>query len=146
MLKFRNLNVTPEDSIEDWGVEGLLIAIERGSVDDWRRVAQAAHSAGSGSELRQELNEALDIAEGGGRGVIVSYIGMVEESSAERVQRRIRNAFGMAEMTITEFAKRCGTSRSRMSAYLSGKTEPLATMLEKMEQVARNRRDMIMFR
>jgi hypothetical protein len=38
MLKFRNLNVTPDDPVEEWGVEGILCSFERGSVKDWRKV------------------------------------------------------------------------------------------------------------
>ena len=41
MLKFRNLNVTPEDPVDTWGVEGLLTAIERGGAVDWAKITHA---------------------------------------------------------------------------------------------------------
>ena len=44
MLKFRNLDVTPDDPIEKWGVEGILCAFERGYVDDWRKIWKSVHT------------------------------------------------------------------------------------------------------
>lgn len=38
MLKFRNINASPNDPVEKWGVEGILCAFERGGVDDWRKI------------------------------------------------------------------------------------------------------------
>ncbi len=145
MLKFRNLTVTPDDPVDQWGVEGLLTAIERGTHPDWARVTRAARAAGRESALRQELEEALDLAEGGGKQAILSSLRRDDETPEQRVQRRIRRAFNMADMSITDFAERVGTSRSRMSTYLSGKTMPLASVLERMEAVGHSRRAEVMF-
>jgi hypothetical protein len=30
VLQFRNINATPDDPVEKWGVEGILAAIDRG--------------------------------------------------------------------------------------------------------------------
>ena len=38
MLKFRNIDVSPSDPVEKWGVEGILCAFERGGVEDWRKI------------------------------------------------------------------------------------------------------------
>jgi len=38
MLKFRNINANPSEPVEKWGVEGVLCAFERGSVEDWRKI------------------------------------------------------------------------------------------------------------
>jgi hypothetical protein len=42
MLKFRNLDVSPSDPVEKWGVEEILCAFERGGVEDWRKVWKSA--------------------------------------------------------------------------------------------------------
>ena len=42
MLKFRNIDVSPNDPVEKWGVEGILSAFERGSVSDWRKIWKSA--------------------------------------------------------------------------------------------------------
>jgi hypothetical protein len=145
VLKFRNITASPDDSVDRWGVEGLLIAIERGTAPDWSKVIKSTLASGPQSELRKDLDEALSLAEGGGKAAIELVLLREEESPEKRVQRRIRVAFLMADMTFTEFAAQVGTSRSRMSTYLSGKTMPLAHVLEKMEMIGRARRDMILF-
>jgi DNA-binding transcriptional regulator YiaG len=145
MMKFRNLTVTPDDPVDTWGVEGLLTAIERGGGRDWSRVACAAIAAGPDSVLWVDLAQALEVSDGGGRTLIALMLKQSQATPEERVRARIRKAFNMANMSITDFAERCGTSRSRMSTYLSGKTEPMSSMLEKMEMVGSSRRDEIMF-
>ena len=43
MLKFRNLNISPDDPVEKWGVEGILCAFERGHIGDWRKIWYSVH-------------------------------------------------------------------------------------------------------
>ena len=38
-LSFRNIDVRVEDPVSTWPQEGLLTALERGSLRDWRRIA-----------------------------------------------------------------------------------------------------------
>ena len=38
MLKFRNIDISPNDPVEKWGVEGIICAFERGYIDDWRKI------------------------------------------------------------------------------------------------------------
>ena len=40
-LKFRNITASPEDPVETWPFEGVLAAVERGTLPDWRRLARA---------------------------------------------------------------------------------------------------------
>ena len=58
-LKFRNLTVTPDDPVDTWGVEGILTAIDRGSLRDWRRIVAAL----ANHEVLLDLEQALDLAE-----------------------------------------------------------------------------------
>lgn len=60
-LQFRNLAVTPNDPVSQWGVEGLLTAIDRGSLKDWRRIA-AAVDADPFGPVSVHLADALDLA------------------------------------------------------------------------------------
>ncbi len=48
-LRFRNFDVTPEDPVEKWGVEGLVIVIDRGSLVDRRRDSAGSQSAATAS-------------------------------------------------------------------------------------------------
>ena len=40
-LKFRNIDTSPDDPVETWPFEGILAAVERGALPDWRRLAAA---------------------------------------------------------------------------------------------------------
>lgn len=40
-LKFRNVSSSPEDPVETWPFEGILAAVERGTLPEWRRLASA---------------------------------------------------------------------------------------------------------
>lgn len=69
----------------------------------------------------------------------------MDASPEERVLRNVRQLFAMSEMTVTEFAERVGTSRTRMSSYIAGRTMPFASALERMEAVAQARSDEVQF-
>ena len=64
-LKFRNLNVTPDDPVEQWGVEGILTAIDRGSLKHWKRIIATVTSNPHG-EAAKDLTQALELAEDAG--------------------------------------------------------------------------------
>jgi hypothetical protein len=40
-LKFRNVDASPDDPVETWPFEGILAAVERGTLPDWDRLATA---------------------------------------------------------------------------------------------------------
>ena len=40
-LKFRNIDASPDDPVETWPFEGILAAVERGTLPDWARLASA---------------------------------------------------------------------------------------------------------
>ena len=37
-LRFRNIDASPDDPVETWPFEGILAAVERGTLPDWRRL------------------------------------------------------------------------------------------------------------
>lgn len=39
--KFRNITASVDDPVETWPFEGILAAVERGTLPDWRRLAAA---------------------------------------------------------------------------------------------------------
>jgi len=64
-LKFRNLNVTPDDPVEQWGVEGIVTAIDRGSLKHWKRIIAAVTGDPNG-EVAKDLAQAVELAEDAG--------------------------------------------------------------------------------
>ncbi|MDR1151363.1 MAG: helix-turn-helix domain-containing protein [Bifidobacteriaceae bacterium] len=47
-------------------------------------------------------------------------------------------AIALSGLTAREFARRLGTSESRLSTYATGKVTPSATLLIRMENLARH--------
>lgn len=141
-LHFRNLNVTPDDPVERWGVEGILAAIDRGSLSHWRQVA-AAVAADPWGPVADDLVQALALAEDVGvaatlRRVLSRARDDAEAAARTEVRRRLRTLVDGSGLTAAQFARRLGTSASRMSTYLSGKVVPSAVVLVRSEAVAQS--------
>jgi hypothetical protein len=60
-LRFRNLTASPDDPVETWPFEGILAAVERGSLPDWRRLAKVIQADPWGAVAQQVL-EAVRLA------------------------------------------------------------------------------------
>ncbi|MDR1999678.1 MAG: helix-turn-helix domain-containing protein [Frankiaceae bacterium] len=138
-LRFRNLTVTPDDPVSEWGAEGILTALERGGAQHWGRIA-AAVAADPGGETARAFEEAASMAESPGAVAAVraaaAYLGA---GPRERTVRRIRDACLATELTQAQIAARLGTSASRLSTYLSGAVIPSAEFLTRLETLAANR-------
>lgn len=139
-LKFRNLNVSPADPVESWGFEGLLSAVERGDIRDWRRIAQALRWEPRG-KVAGELREVLDSVE---NPAMVKLFGEVlrnaaaaqESEERQAVVRELADALERSGLSRADFAARLGTSQSRLSTYLTGKVVPSATLMVRAKRVA----------
>jgi len=139
-LRFRNLNVDPSEPATSWGVEGLLAAIDRGSLPDWRKIANTVRADPWGPFVK-DLVQALDLAEDRGvaatlRRAVDQARAQVEQSAREEVRRRLAALVEGSGLTAAEFAAQLGTSASRFSTYLSGKVVPSAALMVRAEGVA----------
>lgn len=140
-LRFRNLDVSPSDPVELWGVEGILTAIDRGKLSDWRRVMRAVRDDPWGP-VAQDLEEALELAEDRGAvGAINAALSQVRDERAARERedvaaelRAIRDRIGLHQ---GEFARRLGTSRTRVNTYLTGKVTPSAAFMVRARDLER---------
>ncbi|WP_240629867.1 helix-turn-helix domain-containing protein [Specibacter cremeus] len=133
MLKFRNLSVAPTDPVEMWGVEGLLAAVERGDLHDWRRIAAALRQDPRG-EVAADLEEVLGLVENPAMVNLFSDLMNRATAAREAEERRqvtseLRAALEASQLSRAEFAARLGTSQSRLSTYLNGKVVPSAVLL-----------------
>ena len=54
-LRFRNIDASPDDPVETWPFEGILAAVERGTLPDWRRLASAFRADPWGPVAHQVL-------------------------------------------------------------------------------------------
>lgn len=69
-VTFRNLVITPNDPVERWGVEGIETALERGGLEEWRRIASAVAREPFG-EVAADLEQVLSYADPYGIGRVM---------------------------------------------------------------------------
>jgi DNA-binding transcriptional regulator YiaG len=139
-LKFRNIAASPDDPVETWPFEGVLTAVERGTLPDWRRLATAIRADPWGPVAQQVL-EAIRLARPYGTaellaGVIAGARKRAADSEREMVAAEIRDLLSGSGLSAQDFAERIGTSRSRLSTYMSGKVVPSAALILRMRRVA----------
>jgi DNA-binding transcriptional regulator YiaG len=142
-LKFRNLTASPDDPVETWPFEGILAAVERGTLPDWRRLAKAIQSDPWGPVAQQVL-EAVRLSRPYGttellEGVVSRARRLAADSERRTVAAEVRRLVSGSGLSQHDFADRIGTSRSRLSTYMSGKVVPSAALLVRMRRVARSR-------
>ncbi len=138
-LRFRNLDVSPDDPVADWGVEGLLTAIDRGAIADWRRIVRALDHDETG-RLAEQLEQALGLAEDRGAAAALRRALAAHRSGAPgEIARRVRRALRRSGLTAAELAELVGTSASRLSTYRTGRVTPSAALLHRIERLAARR-------
>ncbi len=137
-LAFRNVNAGVGDAVDSWPQEALLAALERGSIGDWRRIVRVIEVDPWGPVSRG-IEEVLTYSRPYGVDVLMDMALANARAAADKRDReeaaaRVREAFHRSGMSVADFAARIGTSRSRMSTYLSGKVTPSAALLIRMER------------
>lgn len=141
-VAFRNIGATASDPVEQWGVEGLLTALERGGAREWALMARTVRRAPRGP-VAVELSEALAIADAPGAVALLSSV-LADAQDPDRAAtvRRLRRAWRASGMTQAELAQAAGTSRPRLTSYLSGAQQPTSDVAERIIRVATTRRSL----
>lgn len=139
-LKFRNIAASPDDPVETWPFEGILAAVERGTLPDWRRLATAIRADPWGPVAQQVL-EAVRLSRPYGTSELLTEVvgrarKLAADSEREMVATEVRDLVSRSGMSAQDFAERIGTSRSRLSTYMSGKVTPSAALMVRMRRVA----------
>jgi DNA-binding transcriptional regulator YiaG len=139
-VKFRNVSASPEDPVETWPFEGILTAVERGSLPEWRRLAEAI-DADPWGPVAQAVLEAVALSRPYGttqllQGVVERARSHASESERAEVASQITSMVRESGLSVHGFAERIGTSRSRLSTYMSGKVTPSASLMVRIRRVA----------
>ena len=139
-LHFRNIDASPADAVEAWPFEGVLAALERGTLPDWRRLLRAINADPWGTVARQ-VEEAQELGLPYGVGALFAEAVKTARAQAARAEREavaaeVRALVSGSGLTRSEFAERIGTSASRLSTYMSGKVTPSAALLIRMQNLA----------
>jgi transcriptional regulator with XRE-family HTH domain len=139
-LKFRNITASIDDPVETWPFEGILAAVERGTLPDWRRLA-AAIRADPWGPVAQQVLEAIDLSRPYGTTELLTTV--IEcarldaaDDEREQVAGEIRDLVIRSGLSQQDFSLRLGTSRPRLSTYMSGKVTPSASLMLRIRRVA----------
>lgn len=138
-LRFRNIDASPSDPVESWPFEGVLAALERGTLPDWRRLIGSIEVDPWGVVAR-EVEDALQMDPPYGVGalfheVITQARARAAKSEQQAVAAEIRDLVTRSGLPLAELAERIGTSASRLSTYRSGKVTPSAALLVRLRNV-----------
>lgn len=139
-LAFRNVAV-PEEAVQSWPYEAIVTSIERGTIGDWARLGRAIGESPWG-EVARQVEEYLAYADE--PGVTQLLRRRIARARAERelqeraeVAARIRVYVERSGLSRAEFARRVGTSRTRLSTYCTGKVTPSAALMLRMSRLLR---------
>jgi DNA-binding transcriptional regulator YiaG len=139
-LKFRNITASVDDPVETWPFEGILAAVERGTLPDWRRLAAAVRADPWGPVAQQVLEAIAMVRPYGTSELLTAVVEHARQEAAdaerEQVAGEIRGLVVRSGLSRQDFALRLGTSRPRLSTYMSGKVTPSAALMLRMRRVA----------
>lgn len=143
MLRFRNVDASPDDDVTTWPFEALATAVDRGLVTDWQPIFAEIRRSPWGRVARR-IERHLGYRGPDGTTAIFRLAVDRARSDAEQAERaevssRVRNAIERSGLTNAEFARAVGTSASRLSTYVTGKVVPSAAMLVRIEGTAGSR-------
>src|SRR6266550_2433431 len=138
-LTFRNVTANPSDPVTGWPTEAVLAALERGDLEEWRRLTAEINRRPWGRTARQ-VEEVLSHSRPYGvaelmESVIARARGRAEDEERRTVAAEIRQAIANSGLARAEFAARIGTSASRLSTYATGKVAPSATLMLRIRRL-----------
>jgi len=137
--RFRHVDFDPAESPDRWPAEAIETTMDRGSLSDWRRLAEAIRRNPWGPAART----AEEVARWGEHYGVDALITRVVSRAREEVTRHGREEYASqirawraeAGMTLREFAQTAGTSASRLSAYENARVAPTTDVLARLHHV-----------
>ncbi len=142
-VRFRNLDLDTTEPVDRWPAEAIETVIDRGSLSDWRQLAQAIRHNPWGPAARTAETVAAWGEHYGVDAVMIRVIRHAREDIALRGRAeyaaRIRTWRARSGMTLRQFARAAGTSASRLSDYENAKVAPTTDVLARLSHVAETR-------
>jgi DNA-binding transcriptional regulator YiaG len=142
-VRFRNLDFDSTAPMDLWPAEAIETVIDRGSLSDWRRLADAIRRNPWGPAAR--MAETV-VAWGEHYGVDALMSGVLRHAREDVARRgraeyasQIRSWRAQTGMTLRQFALAAGTSASRLSDYENAKVAPTTDVLSRLRHVIATR-------
>lgn len=138
--RFRNVELDPAGPIEGWPAEAIETVMDRGTLSDWRDLADAIRRSPWGP-LARTVEEIAGWDEHYGVDRLMQRVLAEARSDFDLVGRaryaeRIRAWRSGSGLSQREFARLAGTSAARLSAYENARVSPTTDVLGRLEQVA----------
>jgi DNA-binding transcriptional regulator YiaG len=139
-LQFRNLDFDPTTPTDQWPAEAIQTLIDRGSLSDWRNLADAIRRNPWGPASRTTETVISWGEHYGVDALLSSVIRHAREDIAQQGRAeyaaQIRSWRAQTGMTLRQFARAAGTSAPRLSAYENAKVAPTTDVLGRLEYVS----------
>ena len=139
-MRFRNLDFDPAAAIDQWPAEAIEMVIDRGSLSDWRQLADAIRRNPWGPAARTAETV---VSWGEHYGVDALVANVIRHAREDIILRgraeyatQIRCWRTQTGMTLRQFARAAGTSASRLSDYEHAKVAPTTDALARLRHVA----------
>ena len=139
-VRFRNLDFDSSMPMDQWPAEAIETVIDRGSLSDWRQLAQSIRQNPWGSAART-AEAVTDWGEHYGVDALLSNVIRHARENVARQGRveyaaQIRSWRAQTGMTLRQFALAAGTSASRLSDYENAKVAPTTDVLGRLHHAA----------
>lgn len=139
-MHFRNLNFDTTLPTDQWPAEAIETVIDRGSLSDWRRLAEAIRHNPWGPAARTAETV---VGWGEHYGVDALISGVITHAREDvtlqgraEYAAQIRAWRTQSGMTLRQLARAAGTSASRLSAYENAKVAPTTDVLGRLSHAA----------
>ena len=139
-MQFRNLDFDPTAPVDQWPAEAIETVIDRGSLSDWRQLAEAIRGNPWGPAARTAEAVAGWGEHYGVDALMINVVRRARESvtleGRAEYATQIRAWRTQTGMTLRQFARAAGTSASRLSDYENAKVAPTTDVLGRLSYVA----------
>jgi DNA-binding transcriptional regulator YiaG len=139
-VSFRNLTFDNGAPLDEWPAEAIETLVDRGSLSDWRRLAEAIRRNPWGPAARTAETVVSWGEHYGADALIAGVISRARQQLTMRGRAsyasQIRAWRTQAGMTLLQFASAAGTSASRLSDYENAKVAPTTDVLGRLSHVA----------
>lgn len=139
-MQFRNLDFDTTQPLDQWPAEAIETVIDRGSLSDWRQLAEAIRSNPWGPAARTAETVAGWDEHYGVDTLMTGLIRHARENvtleGRTEYATQIRTWRAQTGMTLRQFARAAGTSASRLSDYENAKVAPTTDVLGRLSHVA----------
>lgn len=142
--RFRNLDFDRTQPLDQWPAEAIATTIDRGSLSDWRQLAEAIRRNPWGPAARTTET----ITEWGEHyGTDALMRNLIRDARQDITRRgraeyaaQIRSWRTQSGMTLRQLARAAGTSASRLSDYENAKVAPTTDALARLKHAAHTTR------